>query len=179
MASNDFILIITVGSLIVCFTAYLYAQIIISRKNKEIKKLSKQLQQLTAPSNNQRKHFRLKLDLDDVILTFKQMNQGAFKRLENKKAKVKILDLSAGGAKIYCDLDVPIKESMLVNLDFHLRGVHFTLNGRIIRKETLTDYKTNVFNYGIEFIITHNDRARLNNLLNHIAVEKHKKAKLE
>jgi diguanylate cyclase (GGDEF)-like protein/PAS domain S-box-containing protein len=82
------------------------------------------------------------------------------------KAPIDIKNIGGGGLCFLSDLDLPAGNQMLLAFGFELKDDPFVLNGHIIWKKKLRKG----FEYGAEFIIDENERARLIKDLNQVLV---------
>lgn len=94
---------------------------------------------------NKRENYRLRVKTS--IANLEVINIG--EQLVNENVACEIVDVSRGGVGIYCDKDYPLRQNVLVKIQFILNGVEFTLNGKLVRKIEY-EHKHNLF-YGIEF----------------------------
>lgn len=94
---------------------------------------------------NKRENYRLRVKTS--IANLEVINIG--EQLVNENVTCEIVDVSRGGVGIYCDKDYPLRQNVLVKIQFILNGVEFTLNGKLVRKIEY-EHKHNLF-YGIEF----------------------------
>lgn len=151
----------------------------IKKKKKLIEALSKELQvantknhtQLLPSTINKRKNFRVDVFIEDAILTFTSFGDPTLNKLVGKMSKVFIENLSATGAKIQCDFNLPVRKGISITLNFKLINENFCLPGKMVRKEEFNECK---FNYGIEFKIPKEDKEKLYIILNAILIEKEK-----
>jgi len=75
------------------------------------------------PENNKRKNVRIDVSLDCKIF------------YQDIKVKGKILNLSAGGAKISCEQEIHEKK---IILNFEFNSEFFIINSKVVKKENET-----------------------------------------
>lgn len=120
-----------------------------------------------------RKFFRV--DVPDIECNFEFAYIGgqSFNLLKNKKGVGKIKDISAGGIKMICDYDIPLRTEVIINIEFELKNEPFSLKAQILRKEE--HYNLPYFVYGMQFVdMNLKDEERLLFILNQIEIEQRK-----
>lgn len=120
---------------------------------------------------NRRQNFRVSLEGVECLIELLNFEDKRLKRLTHKKVKGSIDNISIGGTKFTCDIDLPVKTSISINISFILEDQEFSLNGEIIRKEEYI--KTNSFGYGAQFNqLSGDDEKTLSITLNKLIMEK-------
>lgn len=94
---------------------------------------------------NKRENYRLRVKTSTANLEVINIGE----QLVNENVPCEIVDVSRGGVGIYCDKDYPLRQNVVVKIQFILNGVEFTLDGKLVRKIEY-EHKHNLF-YGIEF----------------------------
>lgn len=111
----------------------------------------------------QRKYFRIDLPLplgaDLTILKLKD------KQVEMGKNEVLIENIGPGGARLYTNIKLPIRQDILFQIQTKILGETLSLDGHIVWKEEKSDLVTQ---YGLEFSIDDKRREELTQLLNEI-----------
>ncbi|MGD6844738.1 EAL domain-containing protein [Bacillus infantis] len=121
----------------------------------------------------QRKYFRIDLPLplsaDLTIIKLKD------KQVEMGKNEVLIENIGPGGARLYTNIKLPIRQDILFQIQTKILGEILSLDGHIVWKEEKSDLVTQ---YGLEFSIDDKRREELTQLLNEIQGEAGKTARL-
>jgi c-di-GMP-binding flagellar brake protein YcgR len=123
---------------------------------------------------NYRQNFRVPLTGTQCSIEFLDFEEKRLNKLRHKKVDGNIENISLGGMKFSCNIDLPVKTSISINSSFNLKNEEFSLNGEIIRKEEYT--KTRLFCYGVQFDeLSSEDEKVLSKTLNNLIIEREKK----
>ncbi|WP_316570342.1 PilZ domain-containing protein [Neobacillus sp. YIM B06451] len=133
--------LIILGALVVIF---LIAAIFLFLKNRKSKSPIESKKEEKV--ENKRENFRVHVDDDDSVMVVKKIGADVM----NKEYTCKLVDISAGGAGVFCEEDFPLKDQIFVILHFSLNKEQFTFNGRIVRKIESLGRKHSL--YGIQFL---------------------------
>jgi hypothetical protein len=126
---------------------------------------------LRKPSGESRKYFRVMV-LKECTIQFIESENVGLNKLRNRTFPGLIENLSIGGLKFSCSINLPIKDMINVTISFSFYEQDFSLNAQIIRKEV--EMKKNV-GYGVQFIdMNAEDIKRLNEVIHKIELEKRK-----
>lgn len=148
-----------------------------SQHNQILKLKKKKTDEANKTENiisNRRKNFRLPIHLDDCTLEFWEFENKQLERLKNKKINTTIENISAQGLKVVAEYNLPVKNSIIVNITFKLFEQEFSFKGEIVRKEE--HRKENHIAYGVHFIeVNDQDEQQLIKTLNYVLTERKKK----
>lgn len=123
------------------------------------------------PIVNRRKYFRVQV-IQNCTIQFIGSENANLNKLKYKIFQGTIENISLGGLKFTCPFNLPVKEKIMIIINFSLNNQEFSLNAQIIRKEE--DFKKN-FGYGVEFIsLNDQDMKRLNEVIHEIELERRK-----
>lgn len=104
-----------------------------------------------------RKYFRVKLpqslhaEMKILFIQEKEIN------LE-RNTEILIQNISPGGMKFYSYLQLPVNDSIVYGFEMKLMGADYSLVGKIVWGR---EFKKNIFEYGVEFIIDEKNRSEL------------------
>ncbi|WP_158587632.1 flagellar brake protein [Neobacillus notoginsengisoli] len=138
MANTQIIILAALIIFISCSAIYFYS--------KEQKKAKQSKTKKTEKKDKSREHYRVHVSIDESLMEVKKM--GAVN--VDEIIKVKVLDVSTGGAGVLCDEDFPLKEMVFVRIHFYLNEELFSFNGRIVRKIENPERKKVI--YGVQFL---------------------------
>ncbi|MGM8366557.1 PilZ domain-containing protein [Virgibacillus sp. W0181] len=121
-----------------------------------------------------RKSFRVPLLKEDCLVEFLEFENNNLNKLKNKTFNAHLENISIGGLKLNCSYDFPAKQSILIKMNFSLKGHEFNLKGKIVRKEE-HNHK-DIVSYGVQFVEVPADvQEILITMLNQIEIERRKK----
>ena len=100
---------------------------------------------------NRRKYHRVKF-LEETRVTFLSFSDPKLKVLKNKNMKVDILDISISGMRILTSLNIPLKGTIRVEIEFTYKNVPYCIEGTVVRKGVKE--ASGLVSYGIEFTST-------------------------
>lgn len=116
---------------------------------------------------NRRKYFRYKFDVP--LCGDLRIVKIGDKRLDNsKKTLVCIKNMSAGGLLFETSLDFPVRKDVLFSFSIKILHTEILLNG-VIRWKVFLEKRT--FEYGVEFVMSEEDRKKLIIRLNNVSVK--------
>ncbi|GGE56572.1 hypothetical protein GCM10011391_39340 [Pullulanibacillus camelliae] len=98
---------------------------------------------------DRRRFRREKFGSKECKVTFLDFGQPKLQILKNKSVLAQLSDISLGGLKFFCQLDLPVQHKVLVKVQFSHNHEFFELPGRIIRKEAHS--KKDLIAYGLEY----------------------------
>lgn len=101
-----------------------------------------------------------------------ELENPKLKSLTGKTFAGKIDNISAGGLKLLCGFDFPIKDKIVLEFSFDIYDESFCVKGEIIRKE---EYRksNHTYGYGVQFVdLSQADEIRLTQSLNRVLLEK-------
>lgn len=98
----------------------------------------------------QRKRVRVTLHDQECVVKFLACDNESLNRLKDKKFAGTIENLSIGGLKLTCTYDFPVRQNIMLNFDFLVKEVPFSVQGEVIKKEEFKD--DNCYSYGIKFV---------------------------
>lgn len=114
---------------------------------------------------DQRQYFRMELPQpirgDITIRKIKD------KEVSLGRTGIVIDNIGPGGLRFLSHIQFPVREDVILSIEFKLLGEHKSLNGRIFWK---TDVKECFFGYGLAFLLDDKERAEVTKLLNHTAI---------
>lgn len=141
------------------------------QKDTQINQLLKQMKQLRDQVEhvNHRETFRV--DLADENCLFQVMNVEV---LKNRTGTAKIKDISVNGLKISCNYDFPLKNEVIIKLEFKLQEEPFSFKAILLRKEAHIDNPDII--YGVQFVeMSSGERERLQICLNKLEIQRRDK----
>ncbi|MEC0181229.1 PilZ domain-containing protein [Paenibacillus peoriae] len=103
-------------------------------KELEKKELKKSLEEANSKLNR-REAFRLGVPDEGCAFEFLHFGDETLAGLTHRKGIGKIQDISAKGLRLICDYDLPLKKTILIQIEFELNKEPFTLQAHLIRKE--------------------------------------------
>lgn len=139
----------------------------VNEERSELKKLStKNL------FENKRQAFRV--EIPSTKINFQIIDtDSTLLSLLNKKGQGEIVDISYTGMKFICDFDLPIRNNIILNLEFILGSETFFINGKLLRKEGHQNNKYII--YGVKFSkLTYSDEKRLMKVISQLELHKKK-----
>jgi len=172
----DTILVISVSSgFFVLIVAILF---LTAHFRNELKKKDMQIQELMIANENlqeklnsrqKRKAFRLQLFEHRCVFELIEFGDQSLERLKNRKGEGILKDVSRSGLQFICQVDLPVRKEIYLNIWFSLKKEDFNLKGKIVRKEEHMQYIA----YGIQFVdLSPRDEQRLVRVINQIELEK-------
>jgi len=117
------------------------------------------------PTFNRRKYYRINFELplstNMTILNFngKKVNLGT--------TEIMVLDIGLGGIRFQSHLRLKPHENIIYGFKTILNGNEINLVGKIVRYEEIVE---NIFEYGVEFLISETERSNLAIILNKISL---------
>jgi c-di-GMP-binding flagellar brake protein YcgR len=140
-------------------------------KESEINALTKKISTLSSKSE-QREAFRVDILMEECVFDVVKIGNNSLDNSLGKRGKVR--DLSFSGMKLISDVDLPVREHVLIRLKISVKDEQFELLGVIKRKEEY-DLRSKIV-YGIEFKnVDEAHKTALYQLLNAIEVERKRK----
>lgn len=122
-----------------------------------------------ASSGNRRSFFRVRLANHPATLRVLQV---ADRRADLPPFRGWMEDLSAGGCAVACDLDLPIRLGVVMEIEFQLFDEVFRLRAEPLRK--IDDRRH--FSYGLSFLdLKEGTRARLVRVLHRLEIEERRR----
>ena len=119
---------------------------------------------------NHRNNFRVTLNEINCSVKFLDFENKTLSALTHKMFNGYLENISMSGLKLICDFDFPVKQSILIEINFELKNHEFILRGEIVRKEE--NNNKDLVAYGIQFLDIHEEESKLLNLiLNQIILE--------
>ena len=131
----------------------------------EMGKLKPLKAEVRKPFEDRRNYFRI--EMPSAIrgdLTVKQIKG---KDVQLGQTGVVIENIGPGGLRFLSHMQFPVREDLILGIEFMLLGEVKTISGNIVWKE---EAKNN-YQYGLEFILSEKERADLTKLLNHTAIQ--------
>jgi c-di-GMP-binding flagellar brake protein YcgR len=105
---------------------------------------------------NLRDNYRLRVNVEDSTLEVIKIGNSEV----NNNEVCEVVDVSAGGVGIHCEVDYPLRKRVLVKIHFKLNNKEFSLDGKLVRK--IEDINKRKIFYGVEFIdLTLSDENKL------------------
>ncbi|WP_226037775.1 PilZ domain-containing protein [Aquibacillus saliphilus] len=122
---------------------------------------------------DKREFFRVELIEKNCLVEFIDFENTQLRKLQNKKFDAFIENISLGGMKITCPYNLPVKQSITVQMTFELKQEDFCIQGEIVRKEE-HNHKDWV-SYGVGFKnISQEEQEQLLASLNKVMIDKNK-----
>ncbi|CAG9623256.1 EAL domain-containing protein [Sutcliffiella rhizosphaerae] len=132
----------------------------------ETRKLSPKTQTENGTEVDNRKYFRIELPYSiKGELTIKRMKDY---EVNLGSTAIVIENIGPGGLRFCSRMQFPVQDELILSVSFQLLGITKTLECKVVWKSELEEC---YFQYGVEFILTKNERADVNKLLNHTAIE--------
>lgn len=144
------------------------------KKDDQINLLKEALKDLQAKlkDKEKRRAFRVTLLDGKCIFEFIDFGDKLLEPLRHRKGEGKIKDISRTGMKMSCEIDLPVRKQIFLQLRFVIDDEEFSFKGRIVRKEELL----NEIIYGIDFIEADpKEEQRLYQVIQRMEIERRKK----
>ncbi|MGM8213911.1 PilZ domain-containing protein, partial [Virgibacillus sp. W0430] len=119
-------------------------------------------------------YYRAKvLDNINCTITFLDFGTHKLNSLIKKSVVGNIHDISVGGLRFSCTIDLPVQYHVVTLIYFEIFEETFHVKCTLIRKESKIN--RNVFNYGVKFIeLDSKDEKRLAAIVNSLELATHK-----
>lgn len=121
---------------------------------------------LLKPIEERRKFFRIKFSqLLEADMTIREIKG---RRLNIGKTKILIEDIGPGGMRFISNIILPLEKDVILQFITQLIGRDINVHGYLVWME---ESGTNLYEYGVEFIVNENERADLIMTLNQVQIK--------
>jgi hypothetical protein len=167
---------LAIVTVIYMICGYFFYKKMVRKRDAQIERLLKKSNQHLANQltlGPKRRHHRVTVDHVSCMIKLTDFENKKYQAWVNKTVEGKIEDLSVGGLKLLCEIDLPIKQRVEIEVQFDILDESFQLKGEFIRKESRFQEKW--IEYGICFLdLTHADEKRLGYVVNRLDQSKRK-----
>ncbi|MDC3418186.1 PilZ domain-containing protein [Aquibacillus salsiterrae] len=127
----------------------------------------------SANSDNKRENFRVNVKNIACRITLKDFENSQLEKLRYRKFDGKVENISIGGLKLLSDCNLPVRQSIMIDIEFDIEDHPFCLNGFLIRKEE--KYHRKEVSYGVKFTnLSEEEKQQLRLILNQMELQKRK-----
>lgn len=135
---------------------------------QELKGINENLRE-KLKSRQRRKAFRLQLFEEKCVFELIEFGDRTLEKLKHRKGEGVLKDVSRSGLQLICQVDLPVRKEIFINIWFTLKDEDFKFKGKIIRKEEHLQYIA----YGVHFIdVNPLEEQRLVRVINQIELDK-------
>lgn len=147
---------------------FIYSPSVTDQKIEQLFVKRNMTPQQSAPSiqSEQRKYFRIEFPnplLSNITITSIQNKQ-----IKIGKTEVAVLNIGGGGLSFVSHLRLPSNDKIVYQFETELMGEKMVLQGNIVWGK---EVKSNIYQYGLKFIVSEHEREKLISLLNIVQIQ--------